>query len=172
MKVSMKTFMPVAAAALLTLGACSNVRSRTEKYMKDRPQKELDMLLSGYEERFFKQQAKLQSRLDSTAFRDIFNGTAAAKDSALVEEFNKIAASYRADESATTDAEITESIKNKLINNDITVNDLKQVYKPGHVTTTQHNADRWAYKKFFEKIGVWHDVAQKCIDTSAAIGPW
>ena len=170
MKVSMKTFMPVAAAALLTLGACERVVSRAERYMENRPQKELDMLLVG-NDGSYKEHAKIQSRLDSTAFRDIFNGTAAAKDSATVEEFNKIAASYRADESATTDADITKSIKNKLIDNDITVNDLKWVYKHARVTTTQHNADIWAYKKFFKKIGVWNDVAQKCIDTSAAIGP-
>ena len=169
MKVSMKTFMPVAAAALVTRGACERVVSRAERYMENRPQKELDMLLVG-NDGSYKEHAKIQSRLDSTAFRDIFNGTAAAKDSATVEEFNKIAASYRADEAATTDGKIVQSIRNKLIDKGITVKELGDIYTPA-VTKFQHKADAWAYRNFFNKLGIWHDVEKSFNDASTIICP-
>lgn len=173
MKVSMKTFMPAAAAALLTLGACSSVVERTEEYMKDRPQKEVDMLLSGLDGSF-KQQAIVQSRLDSTAYRDIFNGTYAAKNSALVEEFNKIAALYRADASATYESDIFKSIRTKLINNGIKTGELKKIYHPkqDYVTGFQHMADDWAYRKFFQKIGILDSVTERqCDEVSEKIRP-
>lgn len=40
MNVSLKTFMPVAAAGLLGLSACSDVKERAKDYMQDRPYSE------------------------------------------------------------------------------------------------------------------------------------
>ena len=89
MNVSLKTFMPVAAAGLLGLSACSDVKERAKDYMQDRPYSEYAELTNT------KNHAFVQSRLDSMAYRDIFNGTKLAEDSASVAEFNKIAASLR-----------------------------------------------------------------------------
>ena len=89
MKVSsIKTILPVAAAGLMALAtSCSTATERAEKYMEEtnRTQAELNAIKSG----------NVQSKLDSIAYRDIFMGTEAAKDSANLAEFNKIAARLR-----------------------------------------------------------------------------
>ena len=40
MNVSLKTFMPVVAAGLLGLNACSHVEERAKDYMQDKPYSE------------------------------------------------------------------------------------------------------------------------------------
>ena len=89
MNVSLKTFMPVVAAGLLGLNACSHVEERAKDYMQDKAYSEFVELTNT------SNTTLIQSRLDSLAYRDIFNGTKLANDSASVAEFNKIAACLR-----------------------------------------------------------------------------
>lgn len=65
MNVSLKTFMPVAAAGLLGLSACSHVEERAKDYMQDKPYSEFVELTNT------SNMTLIQSRLDSLAYRDI-----------------------------------------------------------------------------------------------------
>lgn len=175
MKVSFKTFMPLAAVGMLSLASCETVNDRAQKYMSEtnRTQLELEELTQGEDEN------TVQSRLDSLAYRDIFNSTQAAKDSAHVAEFNKIAATMRPkvqgdmwDKMAAIDIRmVKEGISIKELEE---IKDKDSMFKtdPKRVLIRQHYADDWAYRKFFSKIGIMNDsIADKCDEVSKKIRP-
>lgn len=176
MNVSLKTFMPAAAAGLLTLSACDSVKDRAADYMADRSYSEYLEVTSGNNLTF------VQSKLDSVAYRDIFNGTKAAKDSTLVAEFNKIAASTRGYDSKVPDVwQRKEYIKKNIVNQGITTRELKAIEDKDdrlddgdetRINKFQHFADDWAYRKFFKEKGLMTpELAKKCDEVPKKIRP-
>ena len=174
MNVSLKTFIPAAAAGLLALTSCTSVKDRAKTYLADRPYTEYQALTDT------KNKTLIQSRLDSTAYRDIFNGTKLAKDSASVAEFNKIAAEMRGYQPEETDHwNRREAVRNTLINKSITIQELDKI-EPNDLLIAdlqntnrfQHDADDWAYRKFFTEKGIMTDeLAKKCDEVSKLIRP-
>ena len=175
MKVSFKTFMPLAAVGMLSLASCETVNDRAQKYMSEtnRTQLELEELTQGEDEN------TVQSRLDSLAYRDIFNSTQAAKDSAHVAEFNKIAATMRPkvqgdkwDKIAANDRRMVKEGSSRKELEEIKDKDSMFKTDPKRVLIRQHYADDWAYRKFFSKIGIMNDsIADKCDEVSKKIRP-
>lgn len=173
MKVSsIKTILPVAAAGLMALAtSCSTATERAEKYMEEtnRTQAELNAIKSG----------NVQSKLDSIAYRDIFMGTEAAKDSANLAEFNKIAARLRVPDDMYF-SETSKYLDDKLAEEGISIKDMNGIKSKEtfwdwdlvKVNRKQHYADDWAYREFFEKIGIMdEDLAKKCDSISEKIAP-
>lgn len=175
MNVSLKTFMPAAAAGLLALTSCTSASQRAKVYMKDKPYLEYQELTDTENETL------IQSRLDSMAYRDIFNGTKLAKDSASVAEFNKIAAEMRGYQPKETNHwNRRNAVRSTLINQHITTQELDKIesntsFLDGDLKETnqyQHDADDWAYRKFFTKKGIMTDgLAKKCDEVSKLIRP-
>ena len=83
----------IAACALLSgcEGQDTSFR-RAQSYMQNRPQLEQHSVISGINNLRVNsiEFAQAQAKLDSVAFRDIFNSTQAVKDSNKVAEFNKL----------------------------------------------------------------------------------
>ena len=182
MKVSLKSFMPVTAAGILTLASCNTVPLdyRVKNYLLEtnRLQSELQEVMKD------KNPGAAQSKLDSIAYRDIFNSTTASKDSANVAEFNKIAARMRPDSylnsSIYSHAKAIRDIDQKLTDNGISIKELDDIKAknnnwlsdPVRTDIRQHYADDWAYRKFFNKIGIYNnEIAQKCDEISEKIRP-
>lgn len=174
MKVSFKTFLPIAAIGTVALTSCDSPSSKAETYMGDRPRKEYLELINS------KNELLIQSKLDSMAYRDIFNGTNAAKDSTKVAEFNKIAAKMRPSLGTKGTWKNYVEINKKLIRNGITIKEFKKINKTWskfstdtrNTLTCQHYADDWAYRKFFKKIGILDDkLNAKCDSVSEIIRP-
>lgn len=173
MKVSLKTFFPIVAIGGMALASCSSPSSRAQKYMEDRPREEF-LNITNSDDR-----ALVQSRLDSLAYRDIFNGTNAAKDSAKVAEFNKIASEMRPSFSSSEPLDYCKEIGNILVNKGITNKEYKNFpdfivpfSRRWNVENSQHFADDWAYRKFFSKIGVMDEkLNAKCDSISKLIRP-
>lgn len=176
MKLSLRTFIPATAVGMTALlSACMNTEDRVKSYMirANHSQMEYEKMLSNENERF------IQSKLDSLAYRDVFNGTQAAKDSACVAEFNKIAADMRP-ASDFSESKAIEIIKKKLTERGISVKDFQSVTNqsskkgiriPSEVIL-QHYADDWAYRDFFRKNGIYSDkIAKECDEVSTILQP-
>ena len=187
MRISLKAAMPIITASCIAAVSCTSVNDNTKEYLRkhNRAQTEYNDLFNGLENGNEMNNVILQSRLDSMAYRDIFNSTQASKDSSKVADFNKIASQYRADipksEKNVLDS-ARNSIEKKLTNSKIAIKDLeyiklnvrrhsrRDVYS---VITMQHLADDWAYRKFFNKIGIYKDnIPQECDKVSKAIGEY
>ena len=176
MKVSLKTFMPIAAAGMLSLASCETVQDRAKDYMSgtNRTQKELEELTNNTNAQ------TIQYKLDSLAYRDIFNSTQAAKDSTCAAEFNKVAAKMRPETNGGMWDDIY-AVDDKLIREGISIKEFNEIKEKDswlkddrkRVNTSQHYADDWAYRKLFEKIGIMNDsIAKKCDEVSEKIRPY
>lgn len=146
--------------SLLLVDACTqrSVKDRAAEYLQDRPKNLYDQVMIREPQAIVRDEYNInyirQSKLDSVAFRDVFNSTVAAKDSSKVAEFNKIAATYRA--SSRTECEeilanITtlrefNNIKNKASKAGAILADYSTRYE-----YLQHKTDSIAYRRFFEK---------------------
>ncbi len=123
----------------------------------------------------------IQSRLDSMAYRDIFNTIVAAKDSSKVAEFNKIAATIRPSFVSTNAQDCYSEINENLIKQGITVGEHKKIASDSDFVGISwndialrflFNADGWAYRRFFNKIGILDDkLSAKCDSVSQIIMP-
>lgn len=181
MKISLKSIAPIVAFGVMSLSSCTSTADRTKDYLTstNRNHDEFNKLTSDIEMENYYYQTTLQSRLDSMAYRDVFNSTKAAQDSEKVANFNKIAANYRAvlDDKYNFKKAI-KSIKSKLVSGGITVKDLKKINSNtdnyGHpLHLTQHYADDWAYRKYFKKIGIYKgNIPKKCDEISKSIRPF
>ena len=176
MKVSLKTFMPIATAGMLSLASCETVQDRAKDYMSgtNRTQKELEEVTNNTNAQ------TIQYKLDSLAYRDIFNSTQAAKDSTCAAEFNKVAAKMRPETNGGMWDDIY-AVDDKLIREGISIKEFNEIKEKDswlkdarkRVNTSQHYADDWAYRKLFEKIGIMNDsIAKKCDEVSEKIRPY
>lgn len=176
MKVALKTFAPITAAGLLTLSSClsDDPAERAKEYLADRPYTEYEAITKDYGADY------TQSKLDSIAYRDVFESTQAAKDSALVEEFNKIAGNMREYKPTESYWYIPGKIRKSAIKQGIKTKELEEIDNKLSLldsqvrmsTKTQHYADDWAYRKFFSEAGIMNDtIAKKCDEVSRKIRP-
>ncbi len=173
MNVSLKTFRPVALAGLLSLCACSDVTQRANDYMQDKPYSEFVELTKP------SNTTLIQSRLDSLAYRDIFNGTKLANDSASVAEFNKIAASCRGYKNEDDCSQRIIAITKGLTAQGVLTKDFTKIIDicnsfDGLVKANkfQHYADYYAYRNFFAKKGIMTDeLSKQCDEVSEKISP-
>lgn len=162
MKVSLKTMLPIMTLGLATLTSCtscSDSYSRTKDYCykHGKTQEEFEEIVNAGGDKW--NSAKRQSKLDSMAYRDIFNTTSAVKDSATVAEFNKLAKKY------LTDGETSKKCKENLKAEKISAKEYGDIfYNSDTSPQMQHEADKWGYRNFFKKIGIMTPEFEKKCD--------
>ncbi len=151
MQVSLKrAMMPITAATMLALAACSSPAGRARDYMQDKTYEEYKYIASNGD-------CKTQSKLDSLAFRDVFNGTQAAQDSAMAAEFNKIASTYRRGVNGSSFSNATPTVKNFPLKITSKINRADDwTWARG-----QYLADEYAYWKFFKDNGLFDEETKK-----------
>ena len=150
MKISLKTFLPVVAIGSLVTASCASQIDKRNA-------------IEIAEENCLK-----QAELDSTVYRNIFDATAAAKDSDKITQFNDVAANlkytFNEIDRILTDEGISPkeyNMKNFKLADDV---DTSRVY--------QHFADSWMYKNFFKKIGILTpEIAKKCDEAALKTKP-
>lgn len=142
-----------------------------KELLVDRPVREYNQAVAGWRNGSVIT-ADAQSTIDSIAYRQVFDGTVAAQDSAKVKEFNSIAAKMKVSSDRLSFSDAFNELDNKMINMDITKRAMDanaEEYKSfkrrvstgitGHVThehpekvlaVRQFKADSMAYNKFFK----------------------
>lgn len=156
MNISLKNLvMPSCFLAAGAFISCDNMfaENNAVRYCRnhDKTQLELEQILSDDNET-----RSVQSKLDSMAYRDIFNSTCAAKDSAAVAQFNKIASKY----DNTIEARGLDNIKK----DGISAREFDEITAVGG-NLRQFKTDKFAYRNFFKKIGIMNDgLDKKCTE--------
>lgn len=146
--------LAIVSGTLLTGCSGKFVYERAKQYMQDKPQTEFNEVVNNgdYFTRSPEAYIKTQSKLDSVAYRDVFETTQGIKDSSKVAEFNKIAQQNRGENLSEISAKLANKTKVKDYNK--IINDSRKYYfKPGYYTQEyiQYKTDSLAYRKFFEK---------------------
>ncbi len=150
MNVSLKTILPVAVASSLIMTSCQTKLAK---------QNEIEIA----EENCLK-----QAELDSAVYRNIFNSTAAAKDSDKIAQFNDVAANMKYTFNEIDRILTDEGISPKEYN----MGDFKLADDVDTSRVYQHFADSWMYKNFFKKIGILTpEVAKKCDEAAEKTRP-
>ena len=144
----------IAYSTLTTGSSCTNVYKRAEQYMQDKPQTEFNEVVSNgngnFTNGYFSPYIATQSKLDSVAYRDVFESTQGIKDSSKVAEFNKIAQQNRGENLSEVSRKLANNTKVKDYNK--IINDSRKYNKVGYFAEEyiQHKTDSLAYRKFFE----------------------
>ena len=150
MNVSLKTILPVAVASSLMMTSCQTKLAK---------QNEIEIA----EENCLK-----QAELDSAVYRNIFNSTAAAKDSDKIAQFNDVAADMKYTFNEIDRILTDEGISPKEYN----MGKFKLAEDVDTSRVYQHFADSWMYKNFFKKIGILTpEVAKKCDEAAEKTRP-
>ena len=150
MNVSLKTILPVAVASSLMMTSCQTKLAK---------QNEIEIA----EENCLK-----QAELDSAVYRNIFNSTAAAKDSDKIAQFNDVAADMKYTFNEIDRMLTDEGISPKEYN----MGKFKLAEDVDTSRVYQHFADSWMYKNFFKKIGILTpEVAKKCDEAAEKTRP-
>lgn len=138
----------------------NNIVARVEAYMENRPHTEFIEIQNQAHVYYGNTGVYMQSSLDSLAYREIFNSSQAAADSAAVNEFNKIASSMR--RAPRSFDRLSSDLYDKL-GKMLTHKQFKQIEKEAKrdVLTLQFKADSVAYRRFFEKHGLLNDSTLK-----------
>lgn len=167
MKVSLKNLvMPscfLAAGLFMSCGETFS-RGKATQYCQNfgKTQQELEQILSPDDAR------EVQVKLDSMAYRDVFNTTKLAKDSSAVAEFNKIAAKYN----NRIDKEGHEQGLENIKKDDINAKEYKNITNWEAKTLRQFFIDKFAYRNFFKKNGIMDDNLDKiCTQVEEQIKP-
>ena len=154
--VGMKNLMgtlTIASSTLLTGCSGTSVYERAEQYMQDKPQTEFNEVINNgnFLGGSSKPYITTQSKLDSVAYRDVFESTQGIKDSSKVAEFNKIAQQNRGENLSEVSRKLANNTKAKDYNK--IINDSRKYNKVGYFAEEyiQHKTDSLAYRKFFEK---------------------
>jgi len=156
----------MAFAGAVSLSSCgSDVRDRAQRYAEEtgKTQKELiNIKEPGFRAHQSDLYTDVQSKLDSTAYYDVFKSTQAVKDSSKVAEFNKIAQKGRL-------SEANNSIE-KLIETGVSAKEFKKIKDEAPAVIRNDNAyfeyyqyktDSINYKKFFDKHNLLDKKAAK-----------
>jgi hypothetical protein len=141
--VTPKKLFPVVAAGLILTGCATIQQYKTKEYClgTNRTETEYWDIMN----KMGSTKADQQARLDSLAFRDIFNGTQLANDSAAIADFNKI---YQ-------NRLYTENCEKFLKENDISMEDYDYIINSKqNDAKRQFEADYFLYNKFFEQKGL------------------
>ena len=147
-----KKVLPYVLGAM-TIMSCQTDSQKLKDYCgaTDKSQKEYVTLKTRFKENSNnKKIVANQALLDSLVYRDLFNQTHLANDSASVAEFNKIARTYKAE---------NINFYNELLNTGITVDDFERVRKKRHegLNDLQYKADKYLFGNFFTKKGLMGD---------------
>ncbi len=168
------TIKSAIVASSVLLSGCSPYSSpeNAKKYMQNRPQQELDEVLSSVNKPVnvitLYDYAGVQSKLDSVAYKDIFMTTNAVKDSAKIAEFNKIAGIGKT---------VRGNLTQKLRETGVTVNEFDQIIDKAPWTEKRYEyfqfvTDSLNYRKFFKKHNLLNKKTMKMIkDISKRIKP-
>lgn len=166
MNIVNKVLGGVLLAGSLITTSCSDryydhdtVDRQVKKMMSDRPYSEYQQATAQWRTKY-QGIADAQNTLDSIGYRQVFESTQGVKDSAMVAEFNKIAASTRVPDSITKPEEIINNLREHLY--DETLADVENVKKQtGNyervVAKTQHFVDSVKYNNFFKNNNLLND---------------
>lgn len=153
MKVSLKTFLPMSVVGAMALASCES--AAVDEYVRTYCKQNDKSAAEYYELQNLPNRIIKMSKLDSTAYRDIFNTTQLAKDSSAVAEFNKIASEYRfVDESFKR---VQEFQKQKSIDAGMSMYEHFNLNSYKGLAIRQYLLDRYAYNKFFKEKGLMND---------------
>ena len=149
----------MAALAAGMLSACDYTPDKTKEYFADKPVLEYEKFVNDCNNRQLND-AQAQAKLDSLAYREIFNTTEAAKDFQIVREFNNIA-------NIGLSTKQSSGAKKNLANTGITLDEYNKILKENTAhgvryssadyiayDNIQHIADKILYRSFFEKHGL------------------
>lgn len=158
MRVSLKTFIPVSMIGAMSLTSCYDpVNSLTHIYCSENNKTVKDYYNIVNEENL----TTKMSKLDSMAYRDIFESTRLAKDSNAITEFNSIADFYRSNKESEEDTKAFQ--EETAIEDGMLFKDYNEMTHSASTYLRQHILDRFAYQKFFQTKGVYNDnVKAKC----------
>lgn len=150
MKISLKTFLPVVTVSSLVVASSASQANKTN---------EIEIA---------KENCLKQAELDSTVYRNIFNTTAAAKDTDKVAQFNDVAADMKYTFNEIDRILTDEGISPKEYN----MGKFKLAEDVDTSRVYQHFADSWMYKNFFKKIGILTpEIAKKCDEAALKTKP-
>ena len=150
MKISLKTFLPVVTVSSLVVASSASQANKKN---------EIEIA---------KENCLKQAELDSTVYRNIFNTTAAAKDSDKVAQFNDVAADMKYTFNEIDRMLTDEGISPKEYN----MGKFKLAEDVDTSRVYQHFADSWMYKNFFKKIGILTpEIAKKCDEAALKTKP-
>ncbi len=150
MKISLKTFLPVVTVSSLVVASSASQANKTN---------EIEIA---------KENCLKQAELDSTVYRNIFNTTAAAKDTDKVAQFNDVAADMKYTFNEIDRMLTDEGISPKEYN----MGKFKLAEDVDTSRVYQHFADSWMYKNFFKKIGILTpEIAKKCDEAALKTKP-
>ena len=154
------TGLAIMAAGILSACQGGSVAKKTEAYFQDKPQLEYQEFVNDCKNRKLNK-CQAQGKLDSLAYRDLFNATEAVNKSEVVKEFNEIAKNSASvqnvkdlfDHLSATNisrAEYLKVIENsteEMMYGWTSSSDVKY-------SQVQHRADSIYYRNFFEKHGL------------------
>lgn len=150
MKISLKTFLPVVTVSSLVVASSASQANKKN---------EIEIA---------KENCLKQAELDSTVYRNIFNTTAAAKDTDKVAQFNDVAADMKYTFNEIDRMLTDEGISPKEYN----MGKFKLAEDVDTSRVYQHFADSWMYKNFFKKIGILTpEIAKKCDEAALKTKP-
>lgn len=150
MKISLKTFLPVVTVSSLVVASSASQANKIN---------EIEIA---------KENCLKQAELDSTVYRNIFNTTAAAKDTDKVAQFNDVAADMKYTFNEIDRMLTDEGISPKEYN----MGKFKLAEDVDTSRVYQHFADSWMYKNFFKKIGILTpEIAKKCDEAALKTKP-
>lgn len=143
----------LAIAMGTTLTSCEEGSSRRNagRYMQNKPQTELNEVIKHLKlPKTVYSWANTQSKLDSVAYRDIFNQTKAANDSLKIKEFNALAAKGKMEEGTP---------HKKLVFTNIPINEYDKIIDDARKIKNhakyheriQYTTDSINYRKFFNR---------------------
>lgn len=179
MNITMKTILPIITVGTLALSACKNTNNNNNNDdFGISPEEYVNNKASEYVSKYNKSEndyleitketnpSLKQAKLDSLAFRDIFNSSSAAKDSEKIAQFNDIARSMQYTFNEIDRILVDEGISPKeydfysfkLDKDTVDTN-----------TKFQFFADNWMYRNFFKKIGIMNDSIKKACDNVVKI---
>lgn len=163
----------IALSAVAT-GCDTPLSDKAKAYLHDKPQKEINSALA-LEKRnpaCISYRTKVQSCIDSVAFREVFNAAQAMTDSTKVREFNKLAAKGLMDENSLEGKLLDTKIPDKEYGR-ITGEAYSHTFTTGkYYQCLQFETDSINYCKFFKKNGLWNKKIVKLVkNVSAQIKP-
>jgi hypothetical protein len=145
----------MAALAAGMLSACNYTPDKTKEYFADKSVLEYQEFVDNCNNKQF-DKTQAQAKLDSLAYREIFNATEATKDFQIVKEFNNIA-----------NMGLRNKAEKNLASTGISLNEYNKILKTstergGYLNSqkftdqakVQHRADSILYRRFFEKHGL------------------
>ena len=155
-KMARNVGMATLAAGMLSACTSTYIPDKTKEYFADKPALEYQEFVNDCKNRTLNSM-QAQAKLDSLAYREIFNATEAAKDSEIIKEYNEIA-------NTGLNTLSHKELKQNLANTGITLNEYNKIWKSGthrggymnsqqftFAEEIQHKTDSISYRQFFEK---------------------